>query len=259
MGSTNRKGRRAAEARNKKRAPRAVEHVERFKGAPPEVRQAEYVRRAQLLASFGDEALRVFLTLPQDHDLFKSMATKIDNAVNAIRPRGEIPAARMAILRCIDDAVNFKAQRESIRDLLPAYERVMAAGTEAEVSGEDRRVAMQVIVGCPAFRDAERLRQAGHDVESGETWQFALFLLPLRCMDFAWALRSEEGMRAMKAATEAWLRGPGDHGAAASGPRKWEAANGLMQAAGLVGTTEESLQSEWRAYRRYHEGKLAKN
>lgn len=258
MSTTNRKARRVRDARKRKRSPRPVEHVERFRGAPPEVRQAELIKRARTLAGFAEEAMRVFALPDHDPALFESMAAKIDAAFNAFRPRGDVPHARMAILQCVDDAVNFKTQLEQVADRLPTFDRVMAAQSNGEVTAEEKRTAGEVMVTCSALMDSRRLAAAGKDAASLEPWEFALYLLPLRVMDFAWALKTVEGMKAVRAAVDAWNRGPSDHGAGSTGPRKWEAANALMQAAGLYGTTEESLQSEWRAHRRDRLGKLAK-
>lgn len=242
----------------RKRSVRVVEHVRSFVGASPEVRQAAYLKRAQTVGAFAQQAINVFLQVEPEDPLWESMAKKIDDAFNALRPRGEIPAARMQLLQCVDDAVGYRERAAAHADELAALERVMVAPDDDDVSPEDRAKARTAQLAVPGALDVRAIKSSGRDVAELETWALAAFMFPLRCMQFASALRPPEALRALATAVDAWSRAPGRPRSEMTGPTKWEAANALMQSVDLVGTTEASLEAEWRAWRRDRSGSKAK-
>lgn len=176
----------------------------------------------------------------------------IDAARDAVDIHGWAGArrARMFLLAAIDGAVFHGDRLRTFAEPL----RIMATLGQrqtSELSPAERAQCKQAaakLIDMPTDSDAKRFTEETGEDPTQHVALFAAFIFRLRCPKFARGLVSQEGSAALNDAIASWPRTKGRPKKGDSRLPKWEAADALMKAAGLVGSTPESLESDWKEW-----------
>ncbi len=156
--------------------------------------------------------------------------------------------ARVVLINGIHEAVNFRADMEANRVHVATMDAQWNLPTHSPAEKAAWKTAARHLMDT-GYTHGRRFRELGHDPET-ETALFAAFIFRTLCPAFARGLVSAEGMAALGVAVEAWSAGRGRPSKGAERIPKWQAMDALMKAAGLAGTTADTLEKDWTVWRK---------
>ncbi len=166
--------------------------------------------------------------------------------------------ARMFLLSAVDGAVYHAERSQKFADQLRTLDELEEVNARRNLTPEELarfKAAGLVVLEMPTRTDAKKYAEVTEGKAPDDPVLFAAFIFRLRCAKFAHGLATQEAMGALAAAVASWPRSKGRPKKGDTTLPKWDAADALMKAAGLVGSTPESLESDWKVWQATRLGK----
>lgn len=215
-----------------------------------------YVEASQTVRVRAELAEQIIAREPVGGPRWRKQAEYIDRLMEVTTVDGWAGArrARMLLLAAIDDAAHYTERMTKHSEHVDVVRRLEGdpnwaswdAGTRATWKTSAMIVATETVHSA-----GDQFRQVTGEDPASNLTLFAAFLFRKRCAAFARGLVTGEGISALTAALASWTRTKGRPKKGDERLPKWEAADTLMKAAGLVGSTPESLESDWKDWGAY--------